>query len=119
MRSLLSIFAAFVLTATAADISGTWKAALETPNGSFDTTFKLKVGGDKLTGTTASQFGELPISEGKVDGDNVSFSVSASVNGNDFKLNYKGKVSGDELKLTVIVEGRDRSFDLVAKRVTS
>ena len=96
----------FVLTASAADVSGTWKAAIETPNGPLETTFQFKVDGNKLTGSTSNQFmGETPISEGKVDGDNLSFTVNASFNGNDMKLNFKGKVAGDEMKLTLDIPG--------------
>lgn len=119
MKLLLSLFAISVFTATAADISGTWKAALETPNGPLETTFKFKVDDGKLSGTAANQFsGELPISDGKVEGDDVSFSVKASFNGNDFKLNYKGKIAGDEIKLTVEVSGMDRTFEMTAKRAS-
>jgi FKBP-type peptidyl-prolyl cis-trans isomerase 2 len=119
MKWLLSLIAVFVFTASAADVSGTWKAAIETPNGSFDTTFKFKVDGDKLTGTVNNQFGgEQAISEGKVEGDNVSFVVAGSFNGNDFKLNYKGKLAGEELKFTVEITGMDRTFEMTAKRVS-
>lgn len=117
MKFLLSLFAVFVLTAYAADISGTWKAAVDTPNGPLETVFQFKVDGSKLTGTAANQFsGELPIQDGKLDGDSISFLVTANFNGNDFKLNYKGKVSGDEIKLTVEVTGMDRTFEMTAKR---
>ena len=44
------------------------------------------------------------------------FSVSASFNGNDVKLNYTGKVAGDEMKLTLSIEGRDRTIEMTAKR---
>ena len=117
MKLLLSLFAVLLFTATAADLTGTWKAALETPNGPLETTFQFKVDDGKLTGTAANQFsGELPISDGKVEGDNLSFSVKASFNGNDFKLNYKGKMAGDEIKFTVEVAGMDRTFEMTAKR---
>jgi hypothetical protein len=119
MKWLLSLFAVFVFTASAADLSGTWKAAIETPNGSFDTTFKFKVDGNKLTGTVNNQFGgEQAISEGKVEGENVSFEIAGSFNGNDFKLNYKGKLVGEELKFTVEITGMDRTFEMTAKRVS-
>ena len=77
----------------------------------------FKVEGDKLTGTiTMGQMGEGPISEGKVDGENVSFAVVREFNGNEFRINYKGKVSGDEMKITGEVVGRDRTFEMTAKR---
>src|ERR1019366_2437871 len=53
MKSLwiLALMAVCSLAALAADASGTWKASLETPNGTMENTFTLKVDGDKLTGT--------------------------------------------------------------------
>ena len=100
-----------------ADASGTWKASIETPNGTMENTFTFKVEGDKLTGTiTMGQMGEGAISEGKVDGDNVSFAVVREFNGNQFRINYKGKVSGDEMKISGEVVGMDRTFEMTAKR---
>ena len=117
MKWLLLLMAVFAVTASAADIAGTWKGTAETPNGSIERTFVFKVEGDKLTGTvTMGQMGEGPISEGKVDGDNVSFAVVREFNGNEFRINYKGKVSGDEMKITGEVVGRDRTFEMTAKR---
>jgi hypothetical protein len=113
---VLVLMAVFSLTVMA-DASGTWKASIETPNGAMENTFTFKVEGDKLTGTiTMGQMGEGPISEGKVDGDNVSFAVVREFNGNEFRINYKGKVAGDEMKLTGEVVGRDRTFEMTAKR---
>ncbi|SPE37296.1 exported hypothetical protein [Candidatus Sulfopaludibacter sp. SbA3] len=62
---LLALIAAFALTASAADVAGTWKASVETPNGTFESTFAFKVDGAKLTGTVTGQMGEAPISEGR------------------------------------------------------
>jgi len=119
MKSLwvLVLAAVFSLAALAADVSGTWKASMETPNGAMENTFAFKVEGDKLTGTvTMGPMGEGAISEGKVDGDNVSFAVVREFNGNQFRINYKGKVSGDEMKLSGEVVGMDRTFEMTAKR---
>jgi hypothetical protein len=116
-KVLFPLLFVLVFTASAADVSGTWKAAIETPNGAFETTFVFKTEGDKLTGTTSNQFmPDTPISDGKVDGDNVTFVVKASFNGNDVQLNYKGKVAGDEMKLTMEIPGRDRTIEMTAKR---
>jgi len=66
--------------------------------------------------------GETEISDGKADGDNVSFSVVREFNGNQFKQNYKGKLEGDTIHFTVTTEGgngggRERTFD--AHRATT
>ena len=60
--------------------------------------------------------GDAPISDGKIEGDDLTFTVNASFNGNDVKLNYKGKVAGNEIKLTVEIPGRDRAIEMTAKR---
>ncbi|MEO8368735.1 MAG: hypothetical protein ABI806_06020 [Candidatus Solibacter sp.] len=113
---IFSLMAVFALLAFA-DATGTWKASIETPNGAMENTFTLKVEADKLSGTvTMGQMGEAPISEGKVDGDNVAFAVVRDFNGNQFRINYKGKVAGDEMKLTGEVVGMDRTFEMTAKR---
>ncbi len=79
----------------------------------------FKVDGGKVTGNTSNQMmGETPISEGKIEGDDLTFVVNASFNGNAFKLSYKGKVSGNEIKLTLQVPGRDQSFEMTAKKAS-
>jgi hypothetical protein len=113
ITALMAIFSLALM----ADASGTWKASVETPNGTRESTFTFKVDGDKLTGTvTMGQMGEGPITEGKVDGDNVSFAVVRDINGNQLRINYKGTVSGDEMKLSGEVVGMDRTFEMTAKR---
>jgi len=101
MKRLLLGWMIFAVAACAADISGTWKGTAEGPQGNLERTFVFKVDGAKLTGETSSQMlGKSVINDGKVDGDNISFTITANMQGNELKLMYKGKVSGDELKLT-------------------
>ena len=90
----------------AADISGTWKGTAENQGGTIERTFVFKVDGTKLTGeTTSEMMGKSTIADGKIDGENISFSITANFQGNDMKLNYKGKISGDTIKLSVEFAG--------------
>ena len=92
--------------ALAADISGKWSG--DVPGRGGDTTpatFTFKVDGDKLTGTMKGSQGELPLQEGKVAGDQVSFSTTFDAGGNTIKVLYKGTLSGDQLKMTRQREG--------------
>ncbi len=101
MKRALILMAAFAIAAMAADVAGTWKATAEGPNGSMERTFVFKVDGNKLTGeTTSTMLGKSTITDGKIDGDNLSFSITADLQGTELKLSYKGKVSGDQLHLT-------------------
>lgn len=97
---------AMAALAWAADVSGKWVAQVPGRGGQTrETTFNFKVDGGKLTGTVSGMQGDNPISDGKVSGDDISFTVALSFNGNDIKMNYTGKVAGDEIKFTRTVEG--------------
>jgi hypothetical protein len=115
MKNLIILFALFALTLVAADITGTWKATAEGPNGAIERTFIFKQDGSKLTGKSiSSRFGESNIQDGKVDGDNISFSITMNFNGNELNVKYSGKVQGDTMKLTS--EAGDNRFEWTAKR---
>ena len=61
--------------------------------------------------------GEREITEGKVDGDNISFVMNFERDGNTIKITYTGKVSGDELKLKMTTPRGER--EITAKRSTT
>jgi len=119
MKWLLLAVVLFGFTASAADISGTWKGSAETPNGTVERTFVFKVDGSKLTGeTTSNMFGKSVIEDGKIDGDNVSFTITVKVQDNEAKANYKGKVEGDQIKFTVDLPAFGSTIEYTVKRVS-
>ena len=98
----------------AADVTGKWNA--ESDNGP-SWVFNLKSEGGKVTGTMQGSDGkERPISEGKLEGNDISFSVDSEYQGNPITLVFKGKVSGDEMQLRVDTKDGNWGTDLVAKR---
>lgn len=119
MKWLLVFMAVFALAASAADVTGAWKATAEGPNGAMERTFVFKVDGNKLAGeTTSSIFGKSTILDGKVDGDNLSFTIVVKFQDSEMKLNYKGKVSGNEIKFTVENPSGGNTLEWLAKRVS-
>ncbi|HTT64370.1 MAG TPA: hypothetical protein VMG35_21110 [Bryobacteraceae bacterium] len=108
------------LTALAADITGKWTAEVPGRGGQTrETTFTFKVDGNVLTGTVSGFRGEMPISDGKIEGDQISFTQTLEFNGNSIKLVYKGTVSGDEIKFTRTREGGEgRTQEFTAKRAS-
>jgi hypothetical protein len=89
------------VTASGADVSGKWTAEVTGRNGQVQTTtFVFKVEGEKLTGTTSGRAGENAISDGTVKGEDLAFTVAVSFNGNNMKLIYKGKLVGEEIRMT-------------------
>ncbi|MBK5290560.1 MAG: hypothetical protein JJE04_02565 [Acidobacteriia bacterium] len=102
------------VSALAGDVTGKWKGTVETPNGSRETVLNLKAEGAKLTGTVSGRAGDTAIQDSKVDGDNVSFSVTRNFGGNEVKSLYKGTLSGAEIKFDVSMG--ERNFQMVVKR---
>jgi hypothetical protein len=97
--------------AFAADVSGTWKAEFETPDGTKRTnTFVLKQEGEKLSGTVAGGQDATQIEAGTVKGDTISFEAERPFG--HFK--YQGTVTGNEIKLKVSFN--EQSFEMVAKK---
>ncbi|HYI97863.1 MAG TPA: hypothetical protein VEX68_30270 [Bryobacteraceae bacterium] len=121
-KLVYGVIATLALTATslfAADLTGKWAAEVTNRNGEKRTqVFNLKADGEALTGTVTGMGGqEMKIEEGKVAGDDVSFSVTMEFNGNTRKVEYKGKVVGDQINFKTGQGDRVREFS--AKRATS
>jgi hypothetical protein len=117
MRASLFLLLAAVAV-FAADVSGKWVAQVPGRGGQTrEVTFNLKADGGSLTGTVSGRQGDVQISDGKVDGDNISFTQVMEFNGNSMKLIYKGKISGDEIKFTREREGGEgQPASFTAKR---
>jgi hypothetical protein len=126
----IGICALFALSAAAqdkkVDPTGTWSWTSPGRGGGPDrkTTLKLKLEGEKLTGlviTAGRQGGdpvETAIENGKLKGDEISFSVTREFNNNKFTTKYSGKISGDTIKGKTESErgGQTQSRDWEAKR---
>jgi hypothetical protein len=118
MKRLLVLIAIFAVTAAAADITGTWKATAQGPNGNMERTFVFKVDGSKLTGeATSTMLGKSTIENGKIDGDNLSFTLTVKFQDNEMKVNYKGKVTGKEIKLSAEIADMGQTIEWLAKKV--
>lgn len=114
--SLLSVALLLVVVFSAwADIAGKWTAEFETQIGAQKYTYDFKVDAGKLTGTATGPQGSVEIQEGKVNGDDVFFVENMTYQGMEIRIEYSGKIAGDELKLTRKV-GEFATEELVAKR---
>jgi hypothetical protein len=107
----MALFAAFAL---AADVTGTWRGSMETPQGSREVTLNLRADGNALTGTISGRQGETPIQDGKINGDNISFNIVRKMQDREFKMEYKGKLQGDDLKMEITVG--ERTMEMTLKR---
>ena len=81
-----------------ANPTGTWKYTADINGQSFDVVIKLKLDGDKLTGTVNVRDMETKIEAREFKDGEVSFKVVREADGNKFVLKYKGKITGDTFK---------------------
>src|SRR4051794_27247886 len=108
---LLSLL--FTALSLAADLNGKWKADFTTPDGTQrSNTFTFKTDGSKLTGTVAGAQDETELKDGKVMGDDITFTAERPFGTFTFKVKDNAK---DEIKFSVSFG--DNNFDMTAKRV--
>ena len=115
MLKKILLFASFALMA-AADVTGKWVAQIPGRDGQTrETTYNFKADGAALKGTMSGfQGNQIDISDGKIDGDKISFVVKMEFNGNAIEMKYSGVVAGDEIKMKRSTQRGDQEF--TAKR---
>ncbi len=59
-----------------ANIDGSWRTTVVTPEGDVKMSFTFRVEGEKLTGSSNGPFGSFPISNGNINGNEFSFDVA-------------------------------------------
>jgi hypothetical protein len=95
----------------AADITGKWTTQFDSQVGVQKYIFEFKVEGTKLTGTAISKVADAaevktPITEGAINGEDITFVENLDYSGQALKISYKGKLAGDEIKFTRDVAGQ-------------
>ncbi len=90
-------------------VDGSWKITVNSPMGKQESTLSFTTDGATLTGTQSGQGATSDIKDGKVDGDNVSWSNSIT-SPFPMTLEFTGTVSGDSIKGKVKA-GSFGSFD--------
>lgn len=111
-----------VTPASAQNVAGRWTAKVPGAQGQgeSDVTLVLKVDGSTVTGTlnNSQMPGDVEIKEGKVTGDEISFSLMRTIGQQEMKVLWKGKVAGDEIKFTRSTEGNAAGAptEIVARR---
>jgi len=124
-----TVLLALAFVASAADVNGKWVYEQAGRQGGNPTkvTLTLKTEGGKLTGST-SQPGrdgnamEAAITDGKIDGNNISFKTTRQMGDRSLTTEYSGTIAGDDIKLKVTRPGRDGNAqvsEVVAKKATT
>jgi len=105
MLALALLFVAGV--AFGADVDGKWDGIWKIPGMEIPVSYTFKADGAALTGTSSGpENTTIPIKDGKIDGNKISFTVPINFNGQEVKMEYKGVVSPDKIVLTLDMMGQ-------------
>jgi hypothetical protein len=93
---MVLLFLLVSITSNAQKLDGSWKGKMSGPNGDIELVFTFIVNADTLNGDVTSEMGSLPIENGKVNGNELSFDVN--VNGQ--VISHTGVLDSDIVKLS-------------------
>lgn len=101
------------------DPTGTWKWETNFGGKARENTLKLKLDGDKLTGSMLGRDNqEIAIENASYKDGKVSFTITREFNNNKITSKYNGTLSGDSIKgkTETRFNDQDRTADWDAKR---
>lgn len=121
------LLAAFIPAKAQVDITGTWEITWEGMRGTTTSVFTFQQDGDTFTGTAqietmgraggrgAGQVREMEISDGKVQGDRITFTVTIGMGPRALTPVYTATVSGDSMEGTMKTARRESPFTGIRK----
>ena len=95
---LVVMFMFVVIPVFSHEIDGQWVGVVDGIDGKpLELNYRFRAEGEILIGTIESRLGGGPITDGKIDGNNIEFRLDA---GDDIIIMNKGTLSGDEIHIT-------------------
>lgn len=89
----------------ALNIAGRWRAVISVPTGEMDSTMELEQEGSSINGQISSNFGKWEISDGILNGNQLSFIISGVIMGETMEMSFTGTAEKDSIEGTVSFEG--------------
>jgi len=115
MKYFMLVIGILLLAGSAfcADIDGKWAGTITGMDMTVNFTFKAD--GNTLSGVHAVNGQETAFKDGKIDGANIAFTVKLDMGGQEMKIEHKGVLSGDQIKMTYDMMGQPG--EIILKRV--
>ena len=89
--------------------AGNWTLTINSPAGTMNSPLNIQVDKENVTGEIGSPSGNVSITNGKLNGNELSFTYSINFQGQQLNINAKGKVEGNSI--TGSMETMGTSFD--------
>ena len=95
-----SLDAGHIIRENSMAVDGKWEIVINSPLGAQKAVLDFATNGNSLTGTQTAQQGSGPLENGKVDGNNLSWSAKITTP-LPLTLDFAGTVDGDKLSGSV------------------
>lgn len=106
--------------AFAAPVDGDWSGSLDSPNGPIMISYSFKADGKTLTGTTTGMDGaKIAIKDGKIDGNNISFTLDLDMQGTAMSFKYTGVVSAAADSIALATFFQDMPITFTVKKTAA
>lgn len=86
-----------------AKVAGNWDFSFDSPQGAMTWRVNFQQSGDTLNGQAQTDFGTLPMREGWISGNELTFGLTLSFDGQSFVVYFTGLVKGDSAEGTIEV----------------
>ena len=94
------VFMAVLVFAQESELTGRWQATLKKGDRTGTSVMDLTVSGTQVTGTLSDPSGQFwQIENGKLEGDQLTFDVTAREHGGTKKIHFFGQVTNDLITL--------------------
>jgi len=80
-----------------AQVGGTWTMTVNGPQGAMTSTMTVTQTGDAIDGTIISELGTAAISDGRVNGRNVTWSAAITMGNERTTVNFEAEVDGNRM----------------------
>lgn len=84
-----------------ANVGGTYSISIQTPDGGITGSLNIVQTGSTLTGTMTTDLGSVPLRDGRVTANGMSFAGTVSVGGQSIDFTVQAAVSGNQLSGSV------------------
>ena len=94
------VFMAVLVFAQESELTGPWQATLKKGDRTGTSVMDLTVSGTQVTGTLSDPSGQIwQIENGKLEGDQLAFDVTAREHGGTKNIHFFGQVTADAITL--------------------
>jgi hypothetical protein len=100
---------------TALNLTGKWTATISGPMGEMGVTLEIQQEGNSISGFISSEMGQWDISDGVLSGNELAFTISATIMDETIELAFSGTAEKDSFEGEISFEGG--SAELKATRI--